>query len=152
MRQELIPQAVSALMTALYDLPLTEVKQSRQFHMVQTSGLDLARILLSISSTPQPSIRPLHLLYLLLMEIHGDWPTFQLIKCHARLFKLIPGEAKAHKDGNSAWLVEATSELVKKSYTSFLQFIGCENRPALRATNADSFITYRGLHHFVNDF
>ncbi|KAM0418608.1 hypothetical protein ACHAPT_012507, partial [Fusarium lateritium] len=152
MNQEHSPSGLSALLAELYDLSPAEVKQSRQFQILQKPDLDKARLLASIPSTPIPSIRPLHLLYLFLTEIPGEWPTFDLIKCHTRLFKLLPEEVKAHDDGDSAWLVEATSELVKKSYTSFSQFISSRNEPALRATNADNYITYRGLHRFVSSF
>ncbi|KAI8666877.1 Carrier domain-containing protein [Fusarium sp. Ph1] len=152
MIQEHPPPGISALLMELYDLSPAEVKQSRQFQALQKPDLDKARLLASIPSTPRPSIRPLHLLYLVLTEIPGEWPTFDLIKCHTRLYKLLPEEVKAHNDGDSAWLVEATKELVKKSYTSFSQFIGSGNEPALRATNADNYITYRGLNHFVNNF
>ncbi|KAK7409404.1 hypothetical protein QQX98_008413 [Neonectria punicea] len=122
MRQEFTPQAMSGLLKELYDLPLAGVKQSHQFQTLQTSRLDKTRLLASIPNTPEPSVRPLHLLYLLLTEISVKWPTFELFKCHTRLVTFLPEEAKVRSDGDSAWLVEATSELVKKSYKSVLQF------------------------------
>lgn len=152
MIQKLPPPGISALLVELYDLSPAEVKQSRQFQLLQKPELDKSRLLASIPSTPGPSVRPMHLLYLFLTEIPGEWPTFDLIKCHTRLFKLLPEEVKAHEDGDSAWLVGATKELVKKSYASFSQFIGSGDEPALRATNADNYITYRGLNNFVRNF
>ncbi|KAH6892875.1 hypothetical protein B0T10DRAFT_400310 [Thelonectria olida] len=145
-------QGLSTLLLGLYDVPLSQVKESQQFQTLRQPGLDKAQLLASIPPIAQPSYRPLHLFYLLLTELPGPWPTFALINCHARLFKLLPEESKSRKDGNSAWLVDATTELVKQSYSSFSQFISCDDRPALRATNAAEYITYRDLQRFVSTF
>ncbi|KAH7124703.1 hypothetical protein EDB81DRAFT_664597 [Dactylonectria macrodidyma] len=152
MHQQSPLQGLSALLLQLYDLPLSDLKDSRQFQTLRKPDLDKAQLLSSIPATSMPSHRPLHLFYLLLTEIPGQWPTFDLLKCHARLFKLLPEDAKAHRDGDCAWLVDATSRLVKSSYNSFSQFIGCDNRPALRSTDVGNFITHQGLHHFVTNF
>ncbi|KAH6989430.1 hypothetical protein BKA56DRAFT_254672 [Ilyonectria sp. MPI-CAGE-AT-0026] len=152
MNQEPPIQGISPLLLQLYDLSPSQIPGSQQFQLLHKPGLDKSHILASIPETSKSSHRPLHLLYLLLTEIPGRWPTFDLIKCHTRLFKLLPEDSKARRNVEWAWLIDATTKLVKQSCGSFSQFIGCDERPALRATTAEDYITHRGLHDFVTNF
>lgn len=145
-------QGLSALLQQLYDIPASDVKESRQLQHLRNPNIDKALLLSSIPLTPRQSSRPLHLLYVLLTELPGPWPTFALIRCQARLSKLLPSEDRTTQGGESAWLVKATADLVKQSYGAFSDFVGCEDRPALRTTSSDNYITHRGLHDFVANF
>ncbi|KAH6996043.1 hypothetical protein BKA56DRAFT_695433 [Ilyonectria sp. MPI-CAGE-AT-0026] len=146
----LIPD-LPGLMLQLYNLTPSQIPESPQFQMLQTAELDKVQLLASIPATSESSYRPLHLLYVLLTEIPGPWPTFDLIKCHTRLFKILPEEAKARRNVDWDWLVDTTDKIVKKSCAPFCQFIGRDEEPALRATTSD-YITHRGLHRFVSNF
>jgi long-subunit acyl-CoA synthetase (AMP-forming) len=64
----------------------------------------------------------------------------------------MPEDAKSHKDESLAQLIHDTSELVKKTYTSFASFILCDSRPALRASTPGDYITHKGLRRFVDSF
>lgn len=151
MNEALLLRDLPALMLQLYDLAPSQIPESPQFQMLQTAELDKFQLLASIPATSQSSYRPLHLLCVLLTEIPGPWPTFDLIKCHTRLFKILPEEAKARRNVDWGWLIDTTDKLVKKSCAPFSQFIGRDEGPALLATTSD-YITHRGLHRFVSNF
>lgn len=140
-------QELSALWLRLYEGPLSEVKKCWR---LKDPNLDKSLLLRSIPASTQPSHRPLHFLYVVLTELPGQWPTFELITCHTRLLKSLPEGDKTGAKSEHAWLLEATSELVKRSYSSFADFIWHEPRPALRTTNVDSYITHRGLRDYVD--
>lgn len=143
------PLELSARLLKLYDAPLSEVKQSS---MLWQPELDKKQLLEAVPPPSQPSHRPLHLLYVLLSELSGPWPVFDLIKCHTRVLKYLPEDAKTSTQGEFAWLPDATSELVKKSYQGFSQFLCKDTRPALRTTDPQHFITHRGLESYVSKF
>lgn len=149
------PGDLSRRLRELYALPPDDVAKSEVFRAWTGSAApDRVSVLSSIPSPSSPSYRPLHLLYLLLLELPGSWPTFDLIKHHARILKYLPEEQSrgfGTEDG-LAWLVDTTQHLVKRSYKSFHQFIQPSRRPALRSTTPDNFITHHGLGKFVNDF
>lgn len=140
------------LLKQLYDVPPLHVRESSLFLAIRTHRQDKSGILSSIPGTPRPSHRPLHLLYTVLTEISGPWPAISLIRCYARLSKLLPEAVKASPDGELASLLSATSRLVKDSYNSFSDFIRCDSRPALRTANSGGCITYQGLHNFTTNF
>ena len=142
-------QELSALWLQLYDAPLSEVKQCPR---LRDPNLDKSLFLRSIPASPRPSHRPLHLLYTLLSEVPGQWPAFDLITCHTRVLKSLPESVKTGADEEFAWLLEATSELVKQSYGAFSDFIWNEPRPALRTTKTESYITHQGLRNYVDRF
>ncbi|KEY66575.1 hypothetical protein S7711_01869 [Stachybotrys chartarum IBT 7711] len=142
----------SALFRQLYGLPATDVKDSHEFKVLQATYTDKSLLLSSIPPASQPSHRPLHLLFVLLTEIPGPWPVFSLIRCHTRLAKLLPESAKSGQNDEIRQLLDATAVLVKSSYSSFSEFIRHEDRPALRGTSVENYITYRGLHTFIDSF
>jgi hypothetical protein len=142
-------QELSALCLQLYDAPLSEVKQCRR---LRDPSLDKSLLLRSFPVSPRPSHRPLHLLYTLLTEVPGQWPTFDLVTCHTRVLKSLPESVKAGANEEFAWLLKATSELVKQSYGAFSDFIWNEPRPALRTTKTESYITHQGLRNYVDRF
>lgn len=142
-------QELSALWSSVYHLPESEVKLSPPFGR---PDLDKALLLRAIPEPPQPSHRPLHLLNALLTEIPGPWPTFELISCHARVYKYLPEHVRSGEHGDLAGLLHSTSKLVKDAYGSFSQFLPDEPRPALRTTKPDSHITHRGLRSYVDNF
>ncbi|KAI6781760.1 putative peroxisomal-coenzyme A synthetase-like protein [Emericellopsis cladophorae] len=138
---------LTELCLKLYDAPLSEIASCS---ILQDIGLDKSLFLKSI---PQPSVashRPLHLLYTTLSQQQGQWPVFDLIKCHARLVQYLPESSKNGSNKEQEWLVDATGKLVKESYKAFSDFLHHDQRPALRGTTADTFITHKGLSDFVH--
>ncbi|KID88756.1 peroxisomal-coenzyme A synthetase [Metarhizium guizhouense ARSEF 977] len=113
---------------------------------------DKGDILESIPDTVEQAERSLHLLHALLTEVPGPWPTIPLIRCYARLSKLLPKQLKSNPVSEIAKLRQTISAMIKDSYESLLDFICHDSRPALRATNPDQFITHKGLHDFVATF
>lgn len=149
MRSQPSTKELSALLLQLYDAPLSKVKHSSQ---LRQPDLDKTKLLGAIPPPSQPSHRPLHLLYTLLSELPGPWPAFELIKAHTKVLKYLPEDSKNSTEGDLAWLPSATSNLVKKSYRSFSDFLHNEPRPALRTTDPEHFITHRGLTRYVSKF
>lgn len=143
---------LSVFFESLYSLPIQEISTNGGFRNLIQSNVDKERILEAIPNTPYPSCHPLALLHLLLVELPGSWPTFPLIRCYTRLYKLMPEDAKSHKDESLARLVRDTSQLVKRSYTSFASFIAPDSRPALRASTPGDYISHKGLRRFVDQF
>lgn len=113
---------------------------------------DKGDILTSIPDTAEQAERSLHLLHALLTQVPGPWPTIPLIRCYARLSKLLPKQLKSNPVREVAKLRQTISATIKDSYGSLLDFICHDSRPALRATNPDQFITHKGLHDFVATF
>lgn len=146
--QPLKSRVMSSDLDRLYDVPLDSVNKTALFQSWASSMPDHSSLLASIPSSSSPSYRPLHLLHLLLSEVPGPWPTFDLIKHHARILKCLPEET----DKNLAWLVGETQGQVKQSYQSIAEFIEPSSQPALRSTSPDNFITHGGLARFINDF
>jgi hypothetical protein len=144
--------SVPAVLQQLIDLPSTGIAESQQFQILRTMDLDKANLLASIPVTSESSIRPLSLLHVLLQEIPGPWPVFELIKCFTRVYTHLPESTKTGTDHGSSVLLQQTSELVKKSYTSFAQFLSHDDKPALRASSGGNVITHRELQQFVSDF
>ncbi|ROT42876.1 hypothetical protein SODALDRAFT_375125 [Sodiomyces alkalinus F11] len=140
-------------MLKLYKLPPSDVKHSEKFQTwARTSRVERACLLSSIPSLPEPSTRPLHLLSLLL-DLPGPWPLLPLIQCYNRLSRNLPQEK--HSPAFER-LVRGTEEAVKRSYTSLGQLIICSeddmDRPALRSTRPNDFISHRNLSNLVTSF
>ncbi|CAJ0553239.1 Ff.00g117510.m01.CDS01 [Fusarium sp. VM40] len=144
--------SVPGVLQQLIDLPPTGMAESQQFQVLRTMDLDKVHLLASIPVTSESSIQPLNLLHVLLQEIPGPWPVFELIKCFTRVYTNLPESTKTGKDHDSSALLQQTSELVKKSYTSFAQFLSHDDNPALRASSGGDVITHRELQQFVSDF
>ncbi|KAI8310161.1 putative peroxisomal-coenzyme A synthetase [Colletotrichum sp. SAR11_59] len=140
------------LVDALYQVTPDLIKTDERFLSLQSSNFDREEILRSLYAPKEPSLRPLYLLYTLLTEIPGSWPPLPLIDCHTRLTRCLPEGTKTNPDEDSKWLIEKTRRLVKESYHSFGQFIGRDDRPALRSTSPANYITHRGLRNFVECF
>ncbi|KAM0313069.1 hypothetical protein ACHAPQ_012115, partial [Fusarium lateritium] len=140
-----------AVLQQLIDLPLTGIAESQQFQMLRAMNLDKAHLLASIP-VQESSIQPLNLLYVLLQEISGPWSVFELIKCFTRVYTRLPESTKTGTDHGSSVLLQQTSDLVKRSYTSFAQFLSHDDKPALRASSGGHVITHRELQQFVNGF
>ncbi|KAG7435493.1 putative peroxisomal-coenzyme A synthetase [Fusarium oxysporum f. sp. raphani] len=128
------------------------VKQSQQFRSLVALNLDRAELLAAIPTSQQHSIFSLYTLCHLLEELPGSWPVFQLIKTYTRLYTQLPEDAKTNSNHELSSLIEQTSALVKSSYTSFAQFIGYDDKPALRAPTDEDVITHRELRQFVDNF
>ncbi|EXL60860.1 hypothetical protein FOCG_00135 [Fusarium oxysporum f. sp. radicis-lycopersici 26381] len=128
------------------------VKQSQQFQSLVALNLDRADLLAAILTSEQHSLSSLYTLCHLLEELPGSWPVFQLIKTYTRLYTQLPEDAKTNSNHELSSLIEQTSALVKSSYTSFAQFIGCDDKPALRAPTDEDVITHRELRQFVDNF
>ncbi|EHK46238.1 hypothetical protein TRIATDRAFT_80644 [Trichoderma atroviride IMI 206040] len=143
---------LSVLLESLYSLPIPEISTSGGFKHLLCSSIDKERILEAIPDTPHPSSRPLALLGALLTELPGSWPTFPLVKCFTRLYRLMPEDAKSYKDTRAAQIIHDTSKLVKTSYGSFASFISYDLRPALRSSTPGSYISHKGLRRFVDSF
>ncbi|KAL9570946.1 hypothetical protein ACKAV7_005283 [Fusarium commune] len=128
------------------------VKQSQQFKSLVALNPDRADLLAAIPTTQEHSISCLYTLCHLLEKLPGPWPVFQLIKTYTRIYTLLPEDAKTNSTHELSSLIKQASTLVKSSYTSFAQFIGCDDEPALRAPTNEDVITHRELRHFVDNF
>ncbi|KAF5543338.1 coenzyme a synthetase [Fusarium mexicanum] len=128
------------------------VKQSQQFTSLVALNPDRADLLAAIPTAQQHSISSLYTLCYLLEELPGQWPSFQLIKTYTRLYTQLPEDAKPKSTHELSSLIEKTSALVKRSYTSFAKFIGCDDKPALRAPTDEDVITHRELRQSVDNF
>lgn len=127
---------LSALLLELYDGPISEAKKCRQ---LRDPKLDKSLFLRSIPAPTEPSHRPLHLLYIALSQLPGEWPVFELITCHTQVLKYLPETAKNGSDNELDWLLRSTEELVKKSYGAFSDFLHRDQRPALRHDKFSKF-------------
>ncbi|KAF5000369.1 hypothetical protein FGRMN_1837 [Fusarium graminum] len=152
MHEAMDSSSVPAVLQQLIDLPLAGIAESQQFQILQTSDLDKVFLLESIPTAAESSTRPLGLLSVLLQEISGPWPVFDLIKCFTRVYTHLPESTKIGTDRESSLLLQQTSELAKNSYTSLAQFLRHDDKPALRASSGDHVITHRQLQQFVNNF
>lgn len=143
--------SVPALLREMCDIPPMAVKQSQQLQSLLALNPDKAYLLASIPTTQETSISSLHALRHLVQELPGSWPVSQLIKTYTRIYTHLPEDAKTSSSHELSSLIKQASALVKSSYTSFAQFIGHQEKPALRAPTGD-VITHRELQHFVNNF
>ncbi|EXA29003.1 hypothetical protein FOVG_19432 [Fusarium oxysporum f. sp. pisi HDV247] len=151
MHRDMSSDSVPALLREMCDIPPMAVKQSRQLQSLLALNPDKADLLASIPTTQETSISSLHTLRHLVQELPGSWPVFQLIKTYTRICTHLPEDAKTSSSHELSSLIKQASTLVKSSYTSFAQFIGHQEKPALRAPTCD-VITHRELQHFVNNF
>ncbi|KAK2603927.1 hypothetical protein QQS21_003862 [Conoideocrella luteorostrata] len=141
------------LVKQIYEIPASEVARSQLFRSLGNFNCDKVDILSLVAETAHhPTHRALHLVYTLLTELPGHWPTVPLIRCFAQLTIALPEEIRSDPDSEGSRLLTATSELVKHSYKSFSDFISRQPRAALRTTKPDSFITHKGLYNFVTGF
>jgi len=145
--------SVPCLLRELCELPPMAVKQSQQFKALVALNPDRADLLAAIPATQQHSTSSLYTLCHLLEEFSGPWPVLQLIKTYTRLYSQLPEDAKTISSHELSSLIEKASKQVKSSYTSFAQFIGHDDKPALRApTDEEDVITHRELRRFVDNF
>ncbi|KAH8836233.1 hypothetical protein RJ55_10058 [Drechmeria coniospora] len=152
MAQQSAREELSVLFEDLYTLPPSEVKENGWFRALRNHHGAKEEILSSIPATRQPSHRPLHLLHTILTELPGPWPVVSVIRCHSRLYRLLPEAFKAGQDVELASLLSSVSRLVRNSYSSLADFLTCSSEPALRTANSDRFITHQALRDFVLQF
>ncbi|KLP21769.1 Uncharacterized protein LW94_11247 [Fusarium fujikuroi] len=144
--------SVPCLLRELCELPPMAVKQSQQFKSLVALNPDKADLLATIPTAQQHSTSSLYTLCHLLEELPGPWLVFQLIKTYTRLYTQLPEDAKTNSTHELSSLIKQTSALVRSSYTSFAQFIGHNDKPALRAPTDEDVITHRELRQFVDSF
>ncbi|KAF4337287.1 coenzyme a synthetase [Fusarium beomiforme] len=144
--------SVPSLLRELCDVPPMAVKQSQQFQSLVALNSHRADLLASLPAASEHSISSLSILCHLLEELPSSWPVFQLIKTYTRIYTQLPEDAKINGTHELASLIEKASTLVKSSYSSFAQFIGHDDKPALRAPTNEDVITHRELRHFVDNF
>ncbi|EWG44724.1 hypothetical protein FVEG_05723 [Fusarium verticillioides 7600] len=144
--------SVLCLLRELCDIPPMAVRDSQQFKSLVALNPGRADLLAAIPTTQQHSISSLYTLCHLLEQLPGPWPVFQLIKTYTRIYTQLPEEAKTKSTHEISSLIERASTLVKRSYTSFAQFIGRDDKPALRAPTDEDVISHRELRHFVDNF
>lgn len=112
-----------------------------------------AHVLASIPLTSNSSCLPLACLSYVLAAYPGRWPVFDLIRCHTKLWRALPEEAKSRRDSKAACLVATTSAQVKGSYQSLTDLLPLESgRPAIREPLIKSYLTQRTLSQFVRNF
>ncbi|KAF9766005.1 hypothetical protein IL306_001626 [Fusarium sp. DS 682] len=128
------------------------VKQSQQLQSLVALNSNRADLLSFIPTTSEHSISSLSILYHLVQELPSSWPVFQLIKTYTRIYTQLPEDAKTNGNHELSSLIEQASTLVKSSYTSFAQFIGHHDKPALRAPTNNDVITHRDLRQFIDTF
>ncbi|KAH6691405.1 peroxisomal-coenzyme A synthetase [Plectosphaerella plurivora] len=154
--QRIDHEGMSAALLRFYDLPADTIPSTELFQTWTLSqsytgsspSLHRTSLLASIPEPIFPSHRPLQLLYLLLLQVPGPWPTFELIKHHTRILKYLPED----RSEETAWLVDVTQKMIKSSYQSLAQFIKPSHQPALRSTSPKNFITHHGLSSFIYNF
>jgi hypothetical protein len=145
------PSELSSHLKRLLDVSSSDFKDRPEFQFLEEASINKEFLLSSIPTTQQPSPLPLLLLHNVLSHIPGPWPAIPLIRCHAQLCRLLPVETKPG-DSDWSWLLKATTDLVKQSYTSVGDFIGFGQGPAFYSTAPDNFITYDGLRKLVLGF
>lgn len=147
------PEGVSPLAMQILELP-SQISQLNAFRELKVSGWENEDILSSITNTttPRNAKQSLRLLYAALTQLPGPWPAIPLIRCFARLTKLLPEMSRTNPDQDVGNILRATSNLVKGSYGSLLDFMCRDSRRALQDTRPGDFISHAGLHNFVSNF
>ena len=110
-------------------------------------------ILATIPSSSVPSYVPLACFSFALSKYPGQWPVFETIRCHAKLWRTLPEEAKSgHGLGNSC-IVETALELVKASYRGLIDLLPHESgKPAIEEPQSRRCLTHQALARFVRNF
>ncbi|RDA84714.1 hypothetical protein CP532_5246 [Ophiocordyceps camponoti-leonardi (nom. inval.)] len=153
---ESIPQdELSALSRNLYRASTSHVRNGGKVRSLRGRRHDRRRRLLSssrIASQPLKK-RSIRLLSASVTDLDGSWPASVLVACYTRLDKSLSRSATTKPDGEGENSKERRGDMMaaKRSYTSFLDFVGRSEKPALRASqDRTEFITYRGLHALTN--
>lgn len=108
-----------------------------------------SQVLSSIPAVGGPSNVPLACLASILAARPGPWPILDLVRCHTRLWKMLPEETKA--SGSS--IADLSLGQVKTSYRSLLDlFVRDSDRPALIDPHKSRILTHRALSRFIDNF
>lgn len=111
--------------------------------------LSASQALSSIPAVGGPSNVPLACLASILAARSGPWPILDLIRCHTRLWKMLPEETKV--SGSS--IADLSLGQVKASYRSLLDlFVRDSDRPALIDPHKSRILTHRALSRFIDNF
>ncbi|KAM5343355.1 hypothetical protein ACJ41O_011892 [Fusarium nematophilum] len=135
----------------LYDLPPNDVQSTEQFRTWVNSAPTRSELLASIVASSSPSYRPLHLLYVALLDLPPPWPALDLIKHGARILKYLPKESKEPPD-YSVELVAAVARLIKENCPPINSLLWKNHLPALRSSDPEVYITHRQLSQFIDNF
>ncbi|MCJ1478824.1 hypothetical protein MMC13_007508 [Lambiella insularis] len=100
-----------------------------------------------------PSYIPLASLSYVLTTFSGSWPVFDLIRCHSRLWRALPEEAKSGHASDNIDLVVTACTKVKSSYRDLLDLLPLENeKPAIQEAQSHRCLTHRKLSRFLRNF
>ncbi|KAG6002611.1 putative NRPS-like protein biosynthetic cluster [Claviceps pusilla] len=143
---------VTALISQLYNIPVSEVKNSPGFRALIQQSTPGSIVLASIPPHPVDPFRPVFILYLILTELPGPWHPPALFHHFTRLTKgLVPASLASRQD-DTARLVRATEDMVKQSYESLTSFLSHADLPALYLEGRQGFISHREVSEFVSNF
>lgn len=109
---------------------------------------DAVKLLRSIPTVATSSEAPITCLARILESTRIKWPIFELIRCHTKLWQLLPEE---NKDVTSS--PDAALDYVKAAYGGLLElFLKDRDAPALIDPQTFQSISHRDLATFVHDF
>ncbi|KJZ74849.1 hypothetical protein HIM_05758 [Hirsutella minnesotensis 3608] len=149
-------EEIALRLSQLYTLAPFRVKQNSIFReIINDPDVSKSVLLASLPTTRTRSYRPLHVLYLLLTEIPGPWPPFELLYHYTRIQQSLPESPQANHQDDATWLVQRTEAIVKESYESLAFFIAQNDEVALCPAgdeDDDTCITYNELSDFVKNF
>lgn len=112
---------------------------------------DKTSLLRSIPYTPSPSTVPLSLLSALLNTTPGPWPVFELLCCHARLWKFLPEDVKSGRSHQQ--LTRLVDTQLKRSYRNINDLLfPALDAPAIKDPQTRRSLSHRTLARFVLDF
>lgn len=146
-------EEVSAVVTQLYALPLSDVKHHHKFIALGNSDIRINTV--TLASIPTHSVdpfRPLHILYLIITELPGPWPPSSLLYHLTRLQATLTSGASLRGNDRISKLLKSTDNAVKQLYGSIVPFVQSHDRPALRSPCGDMVITYAQLTRLLANF
>lgn len=114
--------------------------------------VDKSWLLSHIPVSSQPSSASLRTLSVLLSALPGQWPTFDLICCYARLWKSLPEAAKAGQSSTDKDFLERIASQVQGSYTDLVTLLPTSSDAAIIDSSSRSNLTHAGLAKFVRNF
>ncbi|MCJ1395012.1 hypothetical protein MMC18_007893 [Xylographa bjoerkii] len=112
-----------------------------------------SHLLATIPLSQEPSYIPLACLSFALSRYPGQWPVFDIIRCHAKLWHALPEEGKSGHDTKNCYIAETASELVKASYRGLIDLLPYESeQPAIEEPQSRRCLTHQTLASFVRNF
>ena len=110
-------------------------------------------ILSTIPLSREPSYIPLACFSFALSRYPGQWPVFDVICCHAKLWQALPENGKSGHDPENSHIVATALGLVKASYHGLTDLFPYDNeKPAIEEPQSQRCLSHRMLANFVRNF